>query len=232
MNAFCSRCGKPLPASSDPAKGPCLACGHGVAASSGPLWYVPGPNNQPQPMPQSELVAALAAGKIGKDVFVWRDGLGEWKAAGTLAELKPGAADPSNTKPTTPLVPAKAPAAAAAPAKAAAPAPAAEAAPEKKGRPRDQVSWTLWSEGGINLEEAAELQRSAAGANAVASPSGAMPPMPTQPTPGKGTRILLIVLIVAAIALGVALVVGLGGKKKAPALPPAAGAPAAAPAAP
>jgi len=185
-------------------------------------------------MAQADLIAALASGKIGKDVYVWRDGLGEWKPAGTLAELKPGAAPApaAAARPAAAPAPAAARPAAAQPAKAAVAqaAPVAAAEPEKKGRPRDAVSWTIWSEGGINLEEADALQRAAGGANAA---PGAMPPMPTQPAPGKWTRVIVLVLVVACIGLGIALAIGLSGKK-AQELPPAkAGeAPAQAPAAP
>ncbi len=51
------------------------------------LWYYGSNGNQHGPVEEAELRALIAAGAVGSQTLVWRDGMGDWKPLATVPEL-------------------------------------------------------------------------------------------------------------------------------------------------
>jgi hypothetical protein len=51
------------------------------------LWFYADAGQQRGPMPLEQLVAALIAAPESRKVLVWREGLGEWREAGSVPEI-------------------------------------------------------------------------------------------------------------------------------------------------
>lgn len=51
------------------------------------LWYYGSNGNQHGPVEEAELRAMIAAGSVGPQTLVWRDGMADWRPMSTVAEL-------------------------------------------------------------------------------------------------------------------------------------------------
>ncbi len=51
------------------------------------LWYYGSNGNQHGPVEEAELRALIAAGTVGSQTLVWRDGMGDWKPLAAVPEL-------------------------------------------------------------------------------------------------------------------------------------------------
>lgn len=59
-----------------------------------PLWYYGSSAGQKGPVEENELRAMIAAGQVGPETLVWRDGMKDWTRLDAVAELSSGAVSP------------------------------------------------------------------------------------------------------------------------------------------
>jgi hypothetical protein len=59
-----------------------------------PLWYYGSPAGQRGPVEENELRAMVAAGQVGPETLVWRDGMTDWSRLDTVAEFSQGRVSP------------------------------------------------------------------------------------------------------------------------------------------
>jgi hypothetical protein len=59
-----------------------------------PLWYYGSPAGQKGPVEENELRAMIAAGQLGPETLVWRDGMKDWSRLEMVPELTQGSISP------------------------------------------------------------------------------------------------------------------------------------------
>lgn len=59
-----------------------------------PLWYYGSPAGQKGPVEEDELRAMIAAGQVGPETLLWRDGMKDWTRLDAVAEFGAGAVAP------------------------------------------------------------------------------------------------------------------------------------------
>jgi hypothetical protein len=59
-----------------------------------PLWYYGSAAGQKGPIEENEIRAMIAAGQLGAETLVWRDGMKDWARLDTVGELTQGTISP------------------------------------------------------------------------------------------------------------------------------------------